>query len=166
MGADRTSVKNVGNRIPGPIQGGRSGWERPQSAGCLYIGNGTRQNCVGFLEIRPKQRRTKMKIGRGVSPLRRSWSTFKWMLSCALVCSAHKRAEHNKDRQPLYHLIKHPPLEVSKFTQGIKSCCSLFMSAGLSRIVDGSLSLHHSCFGYDGRHRRPLGNTCKKRNPQ
>ena len=126
--------------------------------------------CVGFLEIRPKQRRTMCrngyKIGRGVSPLQQVIGNPKQKLSCALVCSAHKRAEHNKDRQPLYHLIKHPPLEVSKFTQGIKSCCSLFMSAGLSRIVDGSLSLHHSCFGYDGRHRRPLGNTCKKRNPQ
>ena len=85
MGADRTSVKNVGNRIPEPIQGGRSGWERPQSAGCLYIGNGTRQNCVGFLEIRPKQRRTKMKIGRGVSPLVQVLGTFARKLSCAQV---------------------------------------------------------------------------------
>ena len=166
MGADRTSEEMSGTAFPNRFRAGAAvGNVRKAQVACISETEPDKI-CVGFLEIRPKQRRTKMKIGRGVSPLRRSWSTFKWMLSCALVCSAHKRAEHNKDRQPLYHLIKHPPLEVSKFTQGIKSCCSLFMSAGLSRIVDGSLSLHHSCFGYDGRHRRPLGNTCKKRNPQ
>ena len=41
--------------------------------------------CVGFLEIRPKQRRMEMKIGRGVSPLVQVLGTFNVKLSCALA---------------------------------------------------------------------------------
>lgn len=40
----------------------------------------------------------RVKKGGAVSaPYHRSWSTFRWMLSCALACSARKGAEHNKD---------------------------------------------------------------------
>ena len=89
MGADRTSVKNVGNRIPEPIQGGRSGWEHPQSAGCLYIGNGTRQNMCWSVKIGRNQRRKMCrdgyKIGRGVSPLLPVLGNLRLKLSCALA---------------------------------------------------------------------------------
>ncbi|WP_300914969.1 hypothetical protein, partial [uncultured Alistipes sp.] len=54
-------------------------------AGCLYIGNGTRHVCVGFLVIRPKQRRMEMKIGRGVSPLLPVLGNLRLKLSCALA---------------------------------------------------------------------------------
>ena len=53
---------------------------------------------------------------------RRSWSTFRWKLSCALACSAPVGAEHNKDWQPLYHLTKHPPRRSPSLRVGIKSC--------------------------------------------
>ena len=54
--------------------------------------------CVGFLEIRPKQRRMEMKIGRGVSPLVQVLGTFNVKLSCARVSPIRmKRIGHNKD---------------------------------------------------------------------
>lgn len=47
------------------------------------------------------------------------------------------------------------------FALGIKSCVPFIsMIRRLCRIVEIALHLHHSCFCYHGRHRRPKGNTC------